>query len=256
LEQLISAGRYGEAAAVWRYVIESGGDMRPRDNTAAPSNKGESTAADGSLLAKSPGERENSNLIYNGNFEQPLLNAGFDWRIQPQRYVAISFVPSEGVARAVKPALSAAEESKPAQSNGALETGNRKPETVLGKRSLLLRFTVPDNSDYEPVHQLVPVVPGQTYLLSAFVRSEAITSDSGPRLRVTDPKCPACLNVETEDATGSSPWRQVSQQFQAGPETEVVRVSVWRPHGRSFPMDISGRFWVDDVSLRAVPSEQ
>jgi len=163
-----------------------------------------------------PPDNDKDNLIFNGSFEQLPLNGGFDWRHSPQTYLEVDFA---------------------------------NPSAHSGRRALQLQFTVLNNSDYEPVYQLVPVMPGQRYLLTAFVRSEEITSDSGPRLRVVDPNCPACLTVETEDTTGTSPWRQVWRTFQAGPETEVVRISIWRPRGRSFPMDITGRFWIDDVSL-------
>jgi len=166
-----------------------------------------------------PPDTDKDNLIFNGSFEQLPLNGGFDWRHAPQTYLEVDFA---------------------------------NPSAHSGRRALQLHFTVRDNSEYEPVYQLVPVMPGQRYLLTAFVRSEEIASDSGPRLRVVDPKCPACLTVESEGTTGTSPWRQVVRPFQAGPETEAVRISIWRPRGRSYPMDITGRFWIDDVSLHPV----
>lgn len=65
-----------------------------------------------------------------------------------------------------------------------------------------------------------------------------------------DPKCPACLDAATEGATGTKDWHEVSVQLTAGPDTEMVRISIWRPHSRSFPMEISGKAWFDDISLR------
>jgi hypothetical protein len=40
-------------------------------------------------------------------------------------------------------------------------------------------------------------------------------------------------------------------KFSTGAETQAVRLSVWRPPSRTFPMEISGSFWLDGVSLRA-----
>jgi hypothetical protein len=113
-------------------------------------------------------------------------------------------------------------------------------------------FTVPNNAVYEPVMEFVAVEPGQTYVLAGYVRSEAIASDSGPRLRAVDPGCPACLDVSTEGTTGTTGWRQVSVQFTTGATTEAVRISVYRPRSRVFPMDISGQAWFDDVSVRPI----
>jgi hypothetical protein len=112
---------------------------------------------------------------------------------------------------------------------------------------------VGQNDDFEPVYQIVPVVPNHSYSLTAYARSMDITSDSGPRLRVTDPECPTCLNALTDATVGSTPWHQVTIGFTSGPQTQAVRVSVWRPRSRVFPMEISGSFWLDAVSLRAEP---
>src|SRR5208283_5403688 len=100
-------------------------------------------------------------------------------------------------------------------------------------------------------YQIIPVAPNQAYALAAYVRSSDITSDSGPRLRVTDPACPRCLDASTDTTLASTPWRQVTLRFTAGAQTQAVRVSVWRARSRSFPMEISGSFWLDSVSVRA-----
>ncbi|MFB3917612.1 MAG: hypothetical protein ACE14M_12835 [Terriglobales bacterium] len=159
------------------------------------------------------------NLVFNGNFEREPLDAGFDWRYQQQRFLNLDF------------------SSQPAHS---------------GARALRVDFTSPQNLEYEPVIQLVPMAPNESYLLTAYVKSDGITSDSGPRFRVSDPQCPACLNTATEGVTGTTSWHQVALRFTTGPETEVVRISIWRPRSRSFPMEISGTAWFDDVSLRPV----
>jgi tetratricopeptide (TPR) repeat protein len=166
-----------------------------------------------------PADGGRDNLIFNGGFEQAPLNAGFDWHLQSGPYATV------GVAR---------------------------DQAYQGALSLRVDFTVPGNQGYEPAYQSVPVVSGQSYVLTAYVRTSEITSDSGPRLRVVDPDCPACLTVSTESATGTSSWHSVNVSLSAGTQTRVVRVSVWRPPSRTFPMDISGTFWLDDVSLHPV----
>ena len=162
-----------------------------------------------------------SNLVFNGSFEHLPLNAGFGWRYQQEPYLNIDFAD-----------------------RGAYE----------GAYSLRLDFTVSKNKEYQPVEQLVPVEANQPYLLTAYVRSDDITSDSGPRLRVIDPACPACLNVATGTTVGTTSWHKITLDFSTGPKTQVMQLSVWRPRSRTFPMGITGSFWLDDVLLRTVTS--
>jgi hypothetical protein len=171
------------------------------------------------IIAK-PAGSEKGNLVFNGGFEQLPWGAGFDWRSQPSPYVSIDFADSS---------------------------------TVEGTHCLRLDFPVGHNDEFEPVYQILPVAPNKAYTLGAYVRSSEITSDSGPRLRVTDPVCPGCLNAWTDATVGTTPWHRVTLRFSVGPQTQAVRVSVWRPRSRMFPMDISGTFWLDAVSIRAEP---
>lgn len=194
LERLVEQQRFAEGVGVWNYLLRRG--------------------------SLPPNRKNGANLVFNGDFSQPPLDSGFDWRLGRQRYLTVEVVD--------------------AMANGT------------PRRALRIDFTVPYNSEYEPAYQWVPVVPGQQYLLRASVRSEEIRSDSGPRFRVLDPRCPDCTPHESTATTGTSGWHEVTLAFQAGPETEAVRLSVWRPRARSFPMEIAGRFLVSDVSLQPV----
>jgi tetratricopeptide (TPR) repeat protein len=156
------------------------------------------------------------NLIFNGSFEQQPLNAGFDWRYTQQSYVDLNF---------------------------------SDPTAKDGRRALKVDFTVPQNSEYELIYQFVPVLPNHSYDLSALLKTQGVTSDSGPKLRVFDPHCLACLDASTQGVTGTSDWRRVSTRFTTGPTTEVVRISLWRPRSRTYPTEISGQLWLDNVSL-------
>ncbi len=194
LDRLLDLGRNREAFSVWQDLERLGTVEKP-----------------------AAGDRDNP--VFNGDFEQVPLNAGFDWRYQEARYLSLDFMDSTA---------------------------------YQGVRCLRLDFTVKRNEDYEPVYQIVPVVPGQAYLLTAYARSENITSDSGPRLRVVDPACPNCLNASTETTVGTTPWHLVSVKFSTGMQTQFVRLSVWRSRSRTFPTEISGSFWLDAVSLKKV----
>jgi tetratricopeptide (TPR) repeat protein len=172
-------------------------------------------------VVRRPAPDNPANLVFNGDFEQAPLNGGFDWTFRDEPY---------------------------------LELAAQSPGAVNGSRCLRVDFTVGHNDEHEPVSQYIPVAPQQTYTLSAYVRAEAITSDSGPRLRVLDAACPRCLEAVTDPVVGTRDWGMISLTFTTGDESRFVRLSVWRPRARTFPMDISGRFWLDKVALVAAPA--
>jgi tetratricopeptide (TPR) repeat protein len=168
------------------------------------------------------GGREDNNLVFNGSFRGKLLDGGLDWHLHREPFVE-------------------AEVAQP----GSCRNGN----------CLHISFSVPHNADSEPAYQIVPVEPERSYSLSAFVRSQEITSDSGPRLRVVDPQCPDCLDAATAPALQTTPWHKMETTFTTGPRTRAVKLSVWRPRSRAFPMDIGGEFWLDSVSLTPASRE-
>ena len=110
--------------------------------------------------------------MFNGGFEQLPLGAGFDWITQPSSYFSVDFADSS-----------------------AFE----------GIHCLRIDFPIGQNDEFEPVFQILPVAANQAYTLAAYVRSSDITSNSGPRLRVTDPDCPSCLDACTDATVGTTP---------------------------------------------------
>jgi hypothetical protein len=171
-------------------------------------------------IVKRPPGTDSDNLVFNGDFEQFPLNGGFDWRWSDQlTYLAMDF---------------------------------SAPGAYRGAHCLRIDFAVSQNQEYEPVYEIVPVLPKHTYRLEAYVRSEDITSDTGPCLRVSDTQPPSFREAVSETTVGSTPWHPVRAYFSTGPKTQAVRISVWRPRGRVFPTEISGSFWLDAVSLECL----
>jgi tetratricopeptide (TPR) repeat protein len=158
------------------------------------------------------------NIVYNGDFTHEIQNCGFDWVIGDYPFVHASVEAIEG-------------------SDG---------------RALHIAFTVPRNDDITPVRHLIALEPETPYELSAFIRAQDLASDSGPRLRVTDAECDSCLDVTTESTIGTTSWHGQKLRFTTGPRTEFAWISVWRPRSRRFPSQITGDFWMTEVSLRAV----
>lgn len=169
-------------------------------------------------VVSKPVAGEEGNLVFNGDFEQTPLDAGLDWRHGVDPYIALDF------------------------SDEAAHTG---------RRCLRIDFTVSRNEEYMPLYQLVPVVSNQAYRLTAYVRSQDITSDSGPRLQVLDKAHPRGPKVVSETTVGTTPWHPISLEFCSGPDTKLVQLSVMRVRGRTFPTEITGSFWLDTVVLKA-----
>jgi hypothetical protein len=194
IESLIDLGRIEEAQSAWRDLEKLG-------------------------VVSNPAADEQDNRVFNGDFEQTPVNAGFDWRYQPGPYISLDFAD---------------------------------PTAHSGKHCLRMEFTVSRNEAYMPLYQFVPVAPDQAYLLTAYVRSEDITSDSGPRLQVLDTVHSSGPHVVSETTVGTTHWHPISLNFCTGPDTKLVQLFVVRARGRTFPTEIIGSFWLDTVSLKSL----
>jgi len=160
-------------------------------------------------------------LIFNGGFEQEILNGGFDWREAP---------------------VSGAQFAR--------ETGTAHS----GRNSLRVTFDGSANPDFAQVQQYVPAEPSRRYRLSAFLRTEAISTESGMGLEVEDARDPRTLNRFTETLTGSHPWTLVEVKFETGPRTHLLLISLRRKPANKLDNKLSGTVWLDDVSLEPAES--
>jgi hypothetical protein len=193
VEDLILADRFEQAGQVWKEMLRRG--------------VLKSTSAD------------SQNLVYNGDFHDPPLNAGFGWRIDSLPYVFTS--PSN-------------------------------EQTPAGQDSLRVDFTGEQNLEGGVADQFVLVDPKTTYRLQFLAKSASITSDTGPCLRVTDPACPACLDARSPVTTGTTAWHPLTLDFKTGDNTRAIRLWVWRDRSRVFPQEISGTFWLSAISITQV----
>jgi hypothetical protein len=103
------------------------------------------------------------------------------------------------------------------------------------------------------VAQYAAVEPDTAYRLTAWVRTEGITTDSGPRIGVFDPFDRVALSAETDNLTGTAPWQEQTLEFRTPAETRVVIVQVVRTPSRKLDNQIAGTLWLDDVSLTPTP---
>jgi hypothetical protein len=116
--------------------------------------------------------------------------------------------------------------------------------------SLMVQFSGKENLDYRQAYQYVKVEPGKNYRLQAFMKTEGITTDSGPRLEVRDAYDPSVLDKSTDSMTGTTEgWTPLLLDFKTGPKTQLVVVSLTRLPSQKLDNLIAGKVWLDDVRL-------
>lgn len=227
---LLGQQRYPEAHRVWERVVAHS-EKPPLDSSLA--------YVDRLILARRPGDaaeiwldlqrkgliRNTSgsnagNLVFNGDFEEKPENAGFDWRL-----AAI----------------------------GGAYAGIDTNVFHSPGHALLIQFSGKENVAYGHTYQYVKVLPKHRYLLSCSVRSEGITTDSGPRLLVRDAYDPSVLDKVSEDVTGTNlGWSSLSMDFTTSPGEELILVGVARLPSKKLDNLIAGKIWIDDVALSDV----
>jgi tetratricopeptide (TPR) repeat protein len=166
-----------------------------------------------------PAAAEPGNLIYDAGFQAARLNTGFDWRVSDSPNLIFDF--------------------------------SARSEHTAGK-CLRIDFAIGRDADYDLLNQVVLVRPQTRYQLQVWVRSDEITSSSGPRLKVTEMGCPNCPEQTSAPTVGTTPWHLLEVPFVTQPQTQAVRISFWRPQDRHYSRDITGTVWLDDLTLRAV----
>ena len=115
-----------------------------------------------------------------------------------------------------------------------------------GRRSLRIRFDSAENVDFHHVWQNVWLIPGR-YRLSAWIRTDGLTTDEGVGVRVG--------SAHTTALAGNNGWTEVAVELTV-PAARMARVEVFREPSMKFESRPRGSVWIDDVGLRpsgAVP---
>ena len=169
-------------------------------------------------LGNRRGDLYRINRIFNGDFENPPTGSPLDWQI--------------------------------GQVEGA-QIARDSDSVHSGKFSLHIRFLGTHNVALEQVSQSAIVVPG-SYRLEYFIKTDAMTTDEGVRLRVFDPTNAAMLDVLSEPVTGTNPWRLEVTKFTVKPQTHMVQVQVVRNVSQKFDNKIGGSAWIDGIKIEPV----
>jgi len=151
------------------------------------------------------------NLVINGNFNLPILNAGFDWQYQKQSSINLNLDPSEFHA---------------------------------GRRSLQITFDGPGISD-AGIYQFIPVEPNTTYDFTAYYKNAEMEGAGGPRFAIQDVYSQN-IYYESEELKEAGFWKSTYGEFTTGKESKLILLHIPRlPAGSP----IRGKLWVDDFRL-------
>lgn len=167
-------------------------------------------------------ELVSGSLVWDGGFEGPPANGGFGWRQKDVEGASFEF-----------------------------DTEVRH----AGARSLRVTFDGSANVNFDHFWQLVPVEPHRRYRFGAYLRTEGISTDSGVRFWILDPRRQLEVNILTPSLAGSQPWALEEVDFTTGAQTRLIKIGLRRLPSRKFDNKIQGSVWVDEVSLIPLPQE-
>ncbi|MBV9183435.1 MAG: tetratricopeptide repeat protein, partial [Acidobacteria bacterium] len=148
-----------------------------------------------------------SSLVFNGGFEEDPVHGGFDWQ----------FLAVEGASFDVD-----------------------TTEAHSGRRSLRITFDGEANPNFAHVFQWVAVEPHRRYRLVAFLRTEAISTDSGIRFMISDYYRPEAFQILTSDLIGTNGWTRIEQEFETTGETGLLLVTLRRIPSWKFDNKLRG----------------
>jgi len=233
--------RLDEAEKVWDRLLALGEEFDPKksfnffQSLLEADRPQEAVKAWDKLVARGILPRReqhlSNDLIVNGGFEAEPINGGLDWRIDPV--------------------------------GGVLVTNDRE-NRVEGGRSLSVHFEGLRNLDFKHVSQFVPVKPNTVYYFSAFLKSRALSTLSGPHFEIYDywddrrdeRTGERKVSWKTPEVLGDTEWTKYQLTIHTGPKTGLLVVSLRRQPALELDKRIQGTMWVDDVRLSTIPDTE
>ena len=150
------------------------------------------------------------NLVMDGSFTQEIPNSGFGWRYTQRQQISVS-----------------------------LDTADFHSHD----RSIQLVYS--GSGSDAGLFQYIAAKPNMKYRLSAWVKSVKLDTANGPSVAIIDGYGNEVYGV-TQETVGTTGWHRVETEFETGPETKLLILTILRRPGET---RIGGKFWVDDLSL-------
>ena len=155
--------------------------------------------------------------LWNGDFELPLEDGGFDWRLGEAD--GVSVFPDMNIKR-------------------------------TGYASLSIRFQGTHNPGITIARQTVSVQPATQYKVIGYIRTDNITTKNGLYLEASGFKCHPFVN-RTESVTGTIHWQRMELDFRTPSECSTVTIAIGRERSEKFDNKINGDAWIDSLTMTA-----
>lgn len=159
-----------------------------------------------------------SETIWNGDFELPLEDGCFDWRI--------------GSADGVKVFID-------------------RDIKRTGYSSLSANFDGKHNPGLYIAEQIAPVQPGKRYKVIGYIKTENITTQNGIFLNVAGYRC-VPFAKRTESVTGTDLWKKMEVEFSAPGNCKAIKIGMGRERSEKFDNKISGDVWIDSITMNSI----
>jgi hypothetical protein len=202
IDALLARNRAEDAYRVWVESLDKNVMNRGRPRS------GQQFAADS---ATDP----TANLVWNGSFEDEILNGGFDWRQQ--------------------------------ETDGA-EIRIDRTVHVDGLRSLKVTFNR-SNIDFAHLSQILSTPTAGTYRLQYSLKTLNLTTDQRPCFSIESSPHPRDIILNTESFPSLSSWRKYSVPFKVRPGIKAVKLSLRRSPSEKFDNKIQGSLWLDSIAI-------
>ncbi len=223
LDFLVDSKQPDAALVVWDRLMSSKPAFRVQRSFPLQDmliEQGEALAAkkvwqDSLVAAAMKNDPVNGSAVWNGSFEQDLLNGGFGWRFRQVPGVEMTF------------------DARVAHSQG---------------RSLRVEFDGSANLDFQQPWQYLLLEPNTRYRLLAYFRAEGLRTSSPIRLEIEENHFGNAIEA-TPPFYGTPNWVPVETEFTTGPQTALLRLALRRRPSPKLDNKISGTLWIDDVSI-------
>ena len=154
--------------------------------------------------------------LYNGSFEQPLLNRGLGWHYR------------EGEGYRIR----------------------RVSDLVYaGHYSLLVEFTSTENVDLRWPTQTILVTPGQSYRLQGYWSAYGITTRSGVFIELFTQGGQQRVRAALEPRWGSWSWQPFSLDLEVPDDVHQLVIRLRRMPTQALDRRIAGKLWLDALQL-------
>jgi hypothetical protein len=138
----------------------------------------------------------------------------------------------------------------PAAPSGGEQISIDSRQKHSGTYSLRLTFDGRHNVNFAGLCNNAEIRPETKYRLSAWVRTQALTTYQGVRLLLNSyPNSHLASSIVTPDVQGTQPWTCIEIPWTSGKDVSYARVCVVRYTSGKFNSQIHGSAWLDDIAL-------